>query len=364
MEIQLNFQSEDNMSFPISLKNKELINYLNNQENTPEIKDEKLKKLIIEEINNTGMYLKNIEDGEYFDIRIKKIENKEINSNEKFNYVIEIYSKDKIKNEIESKINKCIEKEKILLDKQNEFNQIINSIVINENLLEKKLLTLIDMNEEEYEKIINKMIFQILDYNNFIAEVKRIEDRLIKYRDSLIIALSFKIYSKRIIKVIKYIISKNIIFLNNEKLFQMLNNVYLRLIKVIINDIYDFILKKISNEENFKSHKEEYKQKINFYRELCYLFPILKYFENDQEKEIYYLENDNNLNFSEYTFDQISRVNSQIPKRNGLNITLDYFKEYSNIKQACAMSLRRILLIHKKYEVLLTDYKQSSFLYD
>lgn len=364
MEIQLNLQSEDYMSFPISPKNKELINYLNNQEKSPEIKNEQLKKLIIEEINNSCMYLKNIEDGEYFDISIKKIENKEINSNEKYNYVIEVNAKEKIKNEIESKINKCIEKEKILLDKQNEFNQIINSIVIDENLLEKKLLTLIDMNKEEYEIIINKMISQILDYNNFIAEARRIEDRLIKYRDSLIIALCFKIYSKRIVNVIKYIISKNIIFLNNEKLFQMLNNVYLRLIKVIINDIYDFILKKISNEENFKCHKEEYEQKINFYRELCYLFPILKYFENAQEKEIYHLEDDNNLNFSEYTFGQIARVNSQIPKRNGLNITLEYFKEHSNIKQACAMSLRRILLIYKKYEVLLPDYRQSSFLYD
>ena len=144
----------------------------------------------------------------------------------------------------------------------------------------------------------------------------------------------------------------------------MVNNIYIRLIKKIIDEIYDYVLEKICNNDIFKNHQEEYEKQLNFYREVCYLFPILKYFESAQEKDIFDFNEDINVEISEYEFDQLLRINVQIPKRNGLNITLEYFKEHTNIGQAYAMSLRRILLIYQKYKVLFPNFKRSSFLYD
>ena len=60
----------------------------------------------------------------------------------------------------------------------------------------------------------------------------------------------------------------------------------------------------------------------------------------------------------------MSRIDNQIPKRKGLNVTLSYFKEHSNIGLTYAMCLRRILLIHQKYKTNFPNYKKSSFLYD
>ena len=38
--------------------------------------------------------------------------------------------------------------------------------------------------------------------------------------------------------------------------------------------------------------------------------------------------------------------------------------EHSNIEHVYAMSLRRVLLIKEKYNVLFPDFKRSIFLYD
>ena len=367
MKINFSLISEDYLHFPISNKNKEIMDNLEKHDKNMEIKNETIKKIIREEIKNNYLFLKNINKEDYYDMKIYKRDSnnkKELNIKNDYDYIIDIKSKDNLKNEFEQKINSCIEKEKILLEKQNEFKNKCDNIKIDEKLLEKKLLTLIEINNEEYEKLIEKIISKILDYDNYMKEVAEIEERLIKYRDSLIIGYCFKIYGKKLVKVILYLVSKNIIFLNNDNLFKMVNNIYLRIIKKIIDEMYDHILQKISNNDIFKNHQTEYEQNLNFYREICYLFPILKYFESEQEKEIFEFKEDINLEFSEYTFDQIMRVNSHIPKRNGLNITLAYFKEHTNIEQAYAMSLRRILLITQKYKVLFPTFKRSSFLYE
>lgn len=366
MDVNLSLISEDLLYFPISENKKEIIDNLVEQEKNDESKNKSYEKILREELKNNNFYLSEITNEEYFDIKINKRDKnnkKDFNKKENYDYIIEIEAKDKLKDEIETKINSCMEKEKILINKQNEFKKICKSIKIDETLLEKKLISLTGINQEEYEKLIEQIISEVLDYDNFMKDVKFIQDRLIKYRDSLIIGRCFKIYIKRIRNAVAYIINKDIIFLNNDELFKMVNSLYLKLIKKIIDEIFDSIFKKINDNEIYKNHKEEYEQNLNFYKEVCYLFPILKFFENSQEKEIYELNEDLKLNFSENIFDQIMRVNSQIPKRNGLNITLKYFKEHSNIDQAYEMSLRRILLIYK-FKILFPDFKNGSFLYE
>lgn len=363
MEINLSLISEDFFNLNISPQNKEIINNLGklNEEN------EKIEKIFIDEIKNNNIILKNNYDPNFFDIIIKKhnLNDKiEIGSNKDYDYNIEIKAKDKLKEEIEKKINLCVEKEKILLNKENELKKLSESINFDEKLLEKKLLCLIEKNNEKFEAIYEQIIKNILDYENFIKEAKGIQERLIKYRNCLILALCFRIYLSKVFSPIEYIIDKKIIFLNNEKLFRILNKLYLKVIRIIIDEIYDNIFGKLADKEIFKNHKEEYEQKINYYREVSYLFPILKFFESSQEKDIYEIKNDLDLDFSENYYDKILRINSQIPKRNGLNITLEYFKEHTNIDESYAMSLKRILLIGQKYNILFPTFKNSSFLYD
>lgn len=366
MEVKLNLVSEEVIALPISQENKEIILNLNNQENVNEIEKKEGEKIIREEIKKNNYFLKDITNEDYFDLNIKNDNSnkKEKDENKEYNLCIEIKCKDKLKEEIENKINSCMEKEKILINKQNEFKDLCDSLVIDEKLLEKKLISLIGKNDDDYEKTINKISTEILNYDNFKKEVIKIQDRLIKYRDSLIIGNCFKLYVKKIYEPILYLNKKNIIFLNNEKLFKMANNIYQKIIKIIINEIYDSILKKISNNEIYKANKEDYDQKLNFYKQICYLFPILKFFENNQDNEIFEIENDINLTFSENIYDQIIRINTQIPKRNGLNISLDYFKMHTNMEQTYGMALRRIILIYQKYKVLFPFFKKGSFLYE
>ena len=353
MEINLSLISEDYLNIPISDKT---IKDLNNQEEENKIENEKIGKIIKEEIKNNALFLKDITKEEYFDVKI--------DNNKPFENVIEIKSKDKLKEVIEEKINSCMEKEKILMKKQEELNKISESITIDSKLLEKKLVSLLEINKEEYEKIIDQLVEQILDYDYFIKDVKKVQECLIRYRDSLIIARCFKIYVKKFTKALNYILDKSVIFLNNDKLFKMLNCLFLKLERKIIDEIYENIFQKISDKEIFKIHKEEYEEKLNFYKEVCYLLPVIRFFENSYNKEIFELEEDLNLEHSENIFDEILRINNQIPKRNGLNNTLNYFKEHTNIEQACEMTLRRVLLIDKKYKINLPNFKRSSFLYE
>ena len=364
MDINLNLVAEENIFLKISDKNKKILEELENKENS-EKNNEIISNIIREEINIDNIFLKDIVDKELYDLNVKKGDPNEKNND--YDYYIEVKCKDKLSKQIQSKINSCMEKEKILINKQNEFKKLANNISIDEKLFEKKLLSLNVKNDDEegyYNKIIDEIIPLILDHDNFMKEVAKIEDRLIKYRDSNIISLCFKIYLKRIKNVLTYITSKNIIFLNNEKLFNMASNIYLKMIKIIINEVYDSILIKISTNEIYKKNKEEYDSKLNFYREICYLFPILKFFENKKENKIYEIEKNEDLYFSENKYDRIARIISQIPKRNGLNITLEYFKEHTNIDQTYAISLRRTLLFYQKFNILYPDYKASSFLYE
>ena len=365
MEVNLNFVAEDYMIIPISKEKKQIIDSINDKNN------EKVKQIIMEEIKDSNLALKGITRQDYYDIKIKKNEKKIKNNqnsdkdDKNYDYSVEIICKDKMKEEIDSKIKSCIEKEKILINKQNEFKKLVDNIKIDEKLLEKKYMSLIVLDIEEYDiKIINEIIPKILDYDNFIKEVENVEERLIKYRETSIIALCLKIYLKKISKFFLYLATKSTIILNNEKIFKFTRIFWQNNIIKIMNILYDYIIQQLSDKEIYKNNKEIYNEKLNYYKEICYLLPILKYFEEKQEKKIYEIEEDINLHFNENDYDQMSRVDSQIPRRNALNVTLDYLKKYSDIEEGYAMALRRSLLINQKKKVFITGYKRSSFLYD
>jgi hypothetical protein len=77
--------------------------------------------------------LNDINNQDYYDIKIVK----ENNSNQNIDCAIEIKNKPKLNEEIERKIKECKEKEKILLNLQNNFKKICEDMKIDEKLLEK-----------------------------------------------------------------------------------------------------------------------------------------------------------------------------------------------------------------------------------
>ena len=95
---------------------------------------------------------------------------------------------------------------------------------------------------------------------------------------------------------------------------------------------------------------------------MFYGFILKNQIEN--EKNIFNIDKDLNLDFSENIYDNIRRFNYHILKRTGLNISLDLFKERINIDYIYASYLSKILLIYEKYKVFLPVYKKGSFLYD
>jgi hypothetical protein len=159
MDINLNLVSEENILLKISDKNKKILEELESKENSSESNKEIINNIIGEEIKKDNIFLKDIVNKELYDINIKKGDSNE--KNDDYDYYIEIKCKDKLKKQIQSKINSCMEKEKILINKQNEFKKLANNISIDEKLLEKKLLSLNAINNDEegyYNKIIDEII--------------------------------------------------------------------------------------------------------------------------------------------------------------------------------------------------------------
>ena len=75
MDINLSLISEDYLNIPISNKNEQIINKLNLEEKDIEIKNEKIGKIIKEEIKNNCLFLNKITNDELFNIKIEKNNN-------------------------------------------------------------------------------------------------------------------------------------------------------------------------------------------------------------------------------------------------------------------------------------------------
>ena len=353
MEVDLKILSEDTIILPkITENNSENKNIEINKSENNEIN---ITKSILENIKHNGIYLNAFVENDYT-YNLQKINNDE--------YKMELNCSNKIKEEIKEKINTCMKKEQLLNLKKEEFKKIQNDITIDEKLLEKKLISLIGPYKTDYDEIINQIAEKILDYDNFSKEANILKEKLIKYRSSSILQLFFKIYWGRKYSCIIYIAEKYIIFLYNERIFNILCKTIRTIIKIIVDDTYEKILNKISDNKIFLKHKEDYMKKIQIYKDLSYFSFILQNFDHDKEKNIFTLDEDYNLDFSENIYDNIRRFNYHILKRTGLNISLELFKERINIDYIYASYLSKILLIYEKYKVFLPVYKKGSFLYD
>jgi hypothetical protein len=144
MEVELKISSEDNFLLPNFSKENE----------SEEIKKNNIIKSVKENLKDNIIYSKNFKEDDY-SYNLQNSKNNE--------YILELNCIDKIKEEINTKIESCAEKEKILNTKEKEFQKMQNDLSIDENLLEKKLVSLIGENKKEYDDIINKIIEYILD---------------------------------------------------------------------------------------------------------------------------------------------------------------------------------------------------------
>ena len=345
MEVNIKISSEDHL----------IIDNFQIGTETQTIENEKIINSLEENMKENFTYTQNFKLNDYFYNLNKK------NNNE---YNVELNCKDKIKEEIKSKIKSCEEKEKILNSKKVQFQKMINDLEIDVKLLEKKLSSLIEGHTEKYDSIINEIIELILDYDNFSKEAALLQEKIIKYRSSKILQLCFKIFWQKFHGCIVYILKKYIIFIYNERLFKMTSKLVQKFIRIIIDDLYDIILKKISENKIFLEHKESYQKKLKMYKEICYCFYILQSFDKDSEKIIFNIEEDMDLKISENTFDNIGRFNYHILKRTGLNVPLESFLSRVNIDEMNESYFKKILLLYEKYKTIIPIYKICTFLFE
>ena len=341
MEVNIKISSEDHL-------------ILDNIQKENESK-ENIIESVKENLKDNFIYSQDFIESDYF-YNLEKVKNNEYN--------IEINCKDKIKEEIKTKLKSCEEKEKILNSKKEQFQKLINDLEIDEKLLEKKLFSLLGKYTEKYDIIINQIVELFLDYDNFNKEASLLQEKIIKYRSSTILQLCFKIFGQRFHGCIVYILKKYIIFIYNERLFKMTSKLVQKFIRIIIDDLYDIILKKISENKIFLEHKESYQKKLKMYKEICYCFYILQSFDKDSEKIIFNIEEDMDLKISENTFDNIGRFNYHILKRTGLNVPLESFLSRVNIDEINESYFKKILLLYEKYKTIIPIYKICTFLFE
>ena len=341
MEVNIKISSEDHL-------------ILDNFQKENESK-ENIIESVKENLKDNFIYSQDFIESDY-SYNLEKVKNNEYN--------IEINCKDKIKEEIKTKLKSCEEKEKILNSKKEQFQKLINDLEIDEKLLEKKLFSLLGKYTEKYDIIVNQIVELFLDYDNFSKEAALLQEKIIKYRSSKILQLCFKIFWQRFHGCIVYILKKYIIFIYNERLFKMTSKLVRKFIRIIIDDLYDIIFKKISENKIFLDHKESYQKKLKMYKEICYCFYILQSFDKDSEKIIFNIEEDMDLKISENTFDNIGRFNYHILKRTGLNVPLESFLSRVNIDEMNESYFKKILLLYEKYKTIIPIYKICTFLFE
>ena len=341
MEVNIKISSEDHL-------------ILDNFQKENESK-ENIIESVKENLKDNFIYSQDFIESDY-SYNLEKVKNNEYN--------IEINCKDKIKEEIKTKLKSCEEKEKILNSKKEQFHKLINDLEIDEKLLEKKLFSLLGKYTEKYDIIVNQIVELFLDYDDFSKEAALLQEKIIKYRSSKILQLCFKIFWQRFHGCIVYILKKYIIFIYNERLFKMTSKLVRKFIRIIIDDLYDIIFKKISENKIFLDHKESYQKKLKMYKEICYCFYILQSFDKDSEKIIFNIEEDMDLKISENTFDNIGRFNYHILKRTGLNVPLESFLSRVNIDEMNESYFKKILLLYEKYKTIIPIYKICTFLFE
>ena len=355
MEVNLLFDTEDSYIFP---KNESLFDSLKEANSTIH-KDSDFKIEIInpeykKEINNKTTP--------------KEILNN-INNNNNNEIQNEISIKIKPSNETISLINSLLEKgaqqEKKFLELKNEINNLYLNTELNKDKLTKKLMSLLVPETEYYHKIIKSIaeIYLLLDETK--KDLKIIENNLFHYKNCKLIILYFKIYSSRMVECVKYLYNKGSLFTSNEKNFSLYIDVYNELLKFVImcanNEIKDLLMEK----EIYKNHIQEYEELFNLINEMFIFLPIIRYFDMKTQKVVFSSFDDPiNLPVTEAEYDIITEITNQMPKKDGLKVTLNNFIESIKKKQYREMAFKISLELYKHYKVLYVSYVYCSLLFD
>ncbi len=155
------------------------------------------------------------------------------------------------------------------------------------------------------------------------------------------------------------------LFLNNEKLFNMIIENLPKYQGLVMEDIFKVILPKIKSTEIYKKNKEEYDKKFEFIKEIGLIFPLLKFYEN-KEKEINYIYKFDNseISLTENEYLKLLKVRKQIPQRVSLNTTFQKFSENIKLSRAFDIVIRRAMVVYSKYKSSYPHLMLGSFLYD
>ncbi len=318
MEVNLLFDTEDSYIFP---KNESLFDSLKEANSTIH-KDSDFKIEIInpeykKEINNKTTP--------------KEILNN-INNNNNNEIQNEISIKIKPSNETISLINSLLEKgaqqEKKFLELKNEINNLYLNTELNKDKLTKKLMSLLVPETEYYHKNIKSIVEIYLLLDETKKDLKIIENNLFHYKNCKLIILYFNIYSSRMVECVKYLYNKGCLFTSNEKNFSIYIDVYNELLKFVImcanNEIKDLLMEK----EIYKNHIQEYEELFNLINEMFIFLPVIRYFDMKTQKVVFSSFDDPiNLPVTEAEYDIITEITNQMPKKDGLKVTLNNFIE-------------------------------------
>lgn len=360
MEINLNLISSDSLSLILNKKN------INKNRDKIEKSQKSLtikeinENIIREKIKNVFPHLKDLIYKEYYDIEIKKDNNK-INC-----ILVYIKSTNILIQELEKEINICREKENIIEEKQKQLMSKVENINIDKNLFLKKLYSLIDNKEENYDILINQIAQAVLDITSLNNQLNDIQSQLIKYRNSNVIRLFFKIYLIKIKKLVNYFHHKCILFLNNRELFNIIIESLPKLIERIFDEIIDLVRKGISSTNIYNKNKDEYNIKFKTIKKIFVLFPLLMFFDKRQEKIDYLFDYEKNiiLNISENNYEKELENKKHIPQKVGLDIPLKQFHDINLNAKVLEAVIRRDFEIFQKYNSDYLDFMFSSFLFD
>ena len=216
-----------------------------------------------------------------------------------------------------------------------------------------------------YHKILKSIsdIYLLLDETK--KELKIIENNLFQYKNCKLIILYFKLYSFRMIDSVTYLFEKGCLFSSNEKNFSIYMESYNDLLKYVIASANNEIKELLMEKEIYKNHINEYEELFNLINEMFIFLPIIRYFDMKTQKIVFTSFDDPiNLPVNEAEFEIIREINNQLPKKDGLKVTLKNFMEDVKKKQYNEMAFKIALELYSHYKILYISYIYCSLLFD
>ena len=139
------------------------------------------------------------------------------------------------------------------------------------------------------------------------------------------------------------------------------------------NDLSKYVIVSVNNEikellmekEIYKNNINEYEELFNLINEMFIFLPIIRYFDMKTQKIVFTSFDDPiNLPVNEAEFEIIREINNQLPKKDGLKVTLKNFMEDVKKKQYNEMAFKIALELYSHYKILYISYIYCSLLFD